>query len=57
VAERVFWLIIRNNPPINELAIFQYHSWLRRTLEGEVEEVACKPSLIMTKIILTKPKT
>jgi hypothetical protein len=38
--ESLFWLIIRKNLPLNELAIFQYHSWLRRTLEGHVEEVA-----------------
>jgi hypothetical protein len=38
--ESLFWLIIRQNLPLNELAIFQYHSWLRRTLEGQVEEVA-----------------
>jgi hypothetical protein len=38
--ESLFWLIIRNDLRLNELAIFQYHSWLRRTLEGEVEEVA-----------------
>jgi hypothetical protein len=25
---------------MNELSIFQYHSWLRRTLEGQVKEVA-----------------
>jgi hypothetical protein len=38
--ESLFWLIIRKNLPLNELSIFQYHSWLRRTLEGQVEEVA-----------------
>jgi hypothetical protein len=38
--ESLFWLIIRQDLPLNELAIFQYHSWLRRTLEGQVQEVA-----------------
>jgi len=38
--ESLFWLIIRKNLPLNELAVFQYHSWLKRTLEGQVEEVA-----------------
>ena len=38
--ESLFWLIIRNDLPLNELAIFQWHSRLRRTLEGRVEEVA-----------------
>jgi hypothetical protein len=38
--ESLFWLILRKNLPLNELAVFQYHSWLRRTLEGQVEEVA-----------------
>ena len=38
--ESLFWLILRKDLPLNELAIFQYHSWLRRTLEGKVEEVA-----------------
>jgi len=38
--EALFWLIIRNDLHLNELAIFQWHSWLRRTLEGRVEEVA-----------------
>ncbi len=38
--ESLFWLILRKNLPLNELSIFQYHSWLRRTLEGQVEEVA-----------------
>ncbi len=38
--EALFWLILRQDLPLNELAIFQYHSWLRRTLEGRVEEVA-----------------
>jgi hypothetical protein len=38
--EALFWLILRQDLPLNELAIFQYHSWLRRTLEGQVEEVA-----------------
>ncbi len=38
--ESLFWLIIRNDLALNELAIFQWHSWLRRTLEGRVEEVA-----------------
>jgi hypothetical protein len=38
--ESLFWLIIRKNLPLNELSIFQYHSWLRRTLEGQVQEVA-----------------
>ncbi len=38
--ESLFWLILRKDLPLNELAIFQYHSWLRRTLEGQVEEVA-----------------
>ncbi len=38
--ESLFWLILRKDLPLNELAIFQYHSWLRRALEGQVEEVA-----------------
>jgi hypothetical protein len=38
--ESLFWLILRKDLPLNELSIFQYHSWLRRTLEGHVEEVA-----------------
>ena len=38
--ESLFWLIIRKDLPLNELSIFQYHSWLRRTLEGQVKEVA-----------------
>jgi len=38
--EALFWLILRQDLPLNELAIFQWHSWLRRTLEGRVEEVA-----------------
>jgi len=38
--ESLFWLILRKDLPLNELSIFQYHSWLRRTLEGKVEEVA-----------------
>jgi len=38
--ESLFWLIIRDDLPLNELAIFKWHSWLRRTLEGRVEEVA-----------------
>jgi hypothetical protein len=38
--ESLFWLILRKDLPLNELAIFQYHSWLRRTLEGHVQEVA-----------------
>jgi len=38
--ESLFWLILRKDLPLNELSIFQYHSWLRRTLEGQVEEVA-----------------
>lgn len=38
--ESLFWLIIRKNLPLNELSIFQYHSCLRRTLEGQVKEVA-----------------
>jgi hypothetical protein len=38
--ESLFWLIIRQNLPLNELSIFQYHSWLRRVLEGKVQEVA-----------------
>ena len=38
--ESLFWLIIRKNLPLNELSIFQCHSWLRRTLEGQVQEVA-----------------
>ena len=37
--EGLFWLILRKDLPLNELSIFQYHSWLRRTLEGYVEEV------------------
>jgi hypothetical protein len=37
--ESLFWLILRKDLPLNELSIFQYHSWLRRTLEGQVEEV------------------
>jgi hypothetical protein len=38
--ESLFWLILRKDLPLNELSIFQYHSWLKRTLEGQVEEVA-----------------
>jgi len=38
--ESLFWLILRQDLPLNELAIFQYHSWLRRVLQGRVEEVA-----------------
>jgi len=38
--EALFWLILRQDLPLNELAVFQYHSWLRRTLQGQVEEVA-----------------
>jgi hypothetical protein len=38
--ESLFWLILRKDLPLNELAVFQWHSWLRRTLEGQVEEVA-----------------
>ncbi len=38
--EALFWLILRQDLPLNELAIFQWHSWLRRTLEERVEEVA-----------------
>jgi hypothetical protein len=38
--ESLFWLILRKDLPLNELSIFQYHSWLRRTLEGQVQEVA-----------------
>jgi hypothetical protein len=38
--EALFWLILRQDLPLNELAIFRWHSWLRRTLEGRVEEVA-----------------
>jgi hypothetical protein len=38
--ESLFWLILRKDLPLNELSIFRYHSWLRRTLEGQVEEVA-----------------
>jgi hypothetical protein len=38
--ESLFWLILRKDLPLNELSIFQYHSWLRKTLEGQVEEVA-----------------
>jgi len=38
--EAIFWLILRQDLPLNELAIFKWHSWLRRTLEGRVEEVA-----------------
>jgi len=38
--ESLFWLILRQDLPLDELAIFQWHSWLRRTLEGRVEEVA-----------------
>jgi hypothetical protein len=38
--EGLFWLIIKDDLPLNEGAIFQWHSWLRRTLEGKVEEVA-----------------
>jgi len=38
--ESLFWLILRKDLPLNELSIFQYHSWLRRTLEGQVKEVA-----------------
>jgi hypothetical protein len=38
--ESLFWLILRKNLPLNELSIFQYHLWLRRTLEGQAEAVA-----------------
>jgi len=38
--ESLFWLILRKDLPLNELSIFQYHSWLRRTLEGHEKEVA-----------------
>jgi hypothetical protein len=38
--ESLFWLILRKDLPLNELAVFQYHSWLKRTLEGQVKEVA-----------------
>jgi len=38
--ESLFWLIIRNDLPLNELAIFQWYRFLRRTLEGRLEEVA-----------------
>ncbi len=38
--ESLFWLILRKDLPLNELSIFQYHSWLRRTLEGKAQEVA-----------------
>jgi len=38
--ESLFWLILRQDLPLNELSIFQWHSWIRRTLEGQVEEVA-----------------
>ena len=38
--ESLFWLILRKDLPLNELSIFQYHSWLRRALEGQVQEVA-----------------
>jgi hypothetical protein len=38
--ESLFWLIIRNDLPLGELAIFQYHLWLRKVLQGQVEEVA-----------------
>jgi hypothetical protein len=38
--ESLFWLILRKDLPLNELSIFQYHSWLRKTLEGQTEEVA-----------------
>jgi len=38
--ESLFWLILRKDLPLNELSIFQYHSWLKRTLEGQVKEVA-----------------
>ncbi len=38
--ESLFWLILRKDLPLNELSIFQYHSWLRRALEGQVEELA-----------------
>jgi len=34
--ESLFWLILRKDLPLSELSIFQYHSWLRRTLEGQV---------------------
>jgi hypothetical protein len=38
--ESLFWLILRKDLSLNELAIFQWHSWLRGTLEGRLEEVA-----------------
>jgi hypothetical protein len=38
--ESLFWLILRKDLPLDELSIFQYHLWLRRTLEGQVQEVA-----------------
>jgi hypothetical protein len=38
--EALFWLILRQDLPLNELAIFQYHTWLRKVLQGQVEEVA-----------------
>jgi hypothetical protein len=38
--ETLFWLILRRDLPLNELAIFRYHSWLRKVLQGQVEEVA-----------------
>jgi len=38
--ESLFWLILRKDLPLNELSIFQYHTWLKRALEGQVQEVA-----------------
>jgi len=50
--ESLFWLILRKDLPLNELAIFQYHSWLRRTLEGRVEEVAREVAKKLSKLNL-----
>jgi hypothetical protein len=37
--ELLFWLIIQKDLQLDERAIFLYHKWLRRILEGQVEEV------------------
>jgi hypothetical protein len=50
--ESLFWLILRKDLPLNELSIFQYHSWLRRTLEGQVQEVAKKIVRKLSKLNL-----
>jgi hypothetical protein len=50
--EALFWLILRTDLPLNELAIFQWHSWLRKTLEGQVEEVAKEVLKKLSKLSL-----